>query len=59
MDQYAYIYKYMKQNMKTICVRFHMERDSDIIERLSKEKNMSGYIKRLIREDIEKEGDEK
>ena len=45
--------KYNAKATKTILVRLNLENDKDIIEHLEKQKSMMGYIKRLIREDME------
>ena len=38
---------------KGIYLKFNKVNDSDIIDRLSKQKNTQGYIKDLVRTDIE------
>ena len=45
--------KYNAKATKTILVRLNLENDKDIIEHLEKQKSMMGYIKRLIRDDME------
>lgn len=45
-----------KSVTKSYCFTFHHEHDQDIIERLQSQENKSGYVKRLIREDIKKQG---
>ena len=45
--------KYNAKATKTILVRLNLENDKDIIEHLEKQKSRMGYIKRLIREDME------
>ena len=35
-----------------IYIRINEEKDADIVNRLSKQDNRSGYIKQLIRDDI-------
>lgn len=44
--------KYNAKATKTILVRLNLENDKDIIEHLEKQKSMMGYIKQLIREDM-------
>lgn len=41
-------------NRKQLNIKLDIERDKDIIEKLESIDNIRGYIKRLIREDIEK-----
>lgn len=46
---------YNKRRMTQLAIRFHNENDADIIMQLGKQENKLRYIKRLIREDIERE----
>lgn len=50
------INKYNKEKMKLYSVRFHKENQRDIIEHLDNQPNKAGYIARLIREDMERNG---
>lgn len=47
--------KYDSANTKQIHLKLNLKTDADIIDRLKEQKNAQGYIKRLIREDIEKD----
>lgn len=47
--------KYQKTGMRQYGFRFVKTTDADIIDRLDAQDNKLGYIKRLIREDIERE----
>ena len=47
---------YKKRAYKCMAFRFHNENDADVIAKLNSVDNKLGYIKRLIREDIEKNG---
>lgn len=47
--------KYQKNNTTSIAIRFMNNTESDLLEKLNSVDNKAGYIKRLIREDIEKE----
>lgn len=55
MDKYAAQNKYLKNNARRISFTFMKSTESDIIEQIDKQSNKAGYIKRLIREDIERE----
>lgn len=44
--------KYDKNNTKKISLKLNLITDADILEKLKEEKNMQGYIKKLIRNDI-------
>ena len=46
--------KYAKANTKTISIKLNKKTDSDVIEKLDTVQNKNGYIKKLIRKDIEK-----
>lgn len=45
--------RYAKSKLKQFKVAYHIEHDADIITRLAACKNVSGYLKELIRADIE------
>ena len=47
-------YKYDKNNTKRISLKFNLATDADILKKLEEEKNVQGYIKKLIRSDIRK-----
>ena len=42
-------------NRKQVNIKLDVERDKDILEKLESVDNVRGYLKKLIREDIEKE----
>ena len=43
--------KYNKANTTTLCLRFNLKTDKDIIDALETVENKTGYIKELIRLD--------
>lgn len=47
--------KYDKQNTTQVKLKLNLKTDKDIIEKLESVGNKQGYIKRLIREDLQKE----
>lgn len=47
--------KYDKTNTRKITFKFNLKTDADILERLDSVDNRQGYIKELIRSDIESE----
>lgn len=47
--------RYKKKQIKQYAVPMNRVTDADIIERLDAQENKLGYIKKLIREDIERE----
>ena len=46
--------RYNKAKTITVLIRLNKSTDADIIERLKKTKNKTGYIKSLIRADIKR-----
>ena len=48
--------RYDRENTKQIKFKFNLKTDADILSKLQAEPNTQGYIKRLIREDIERNG---
>ena len=49
------VIKYNAANTKQYPIRFNLNTDQDIIEKLSQVPSVAGYIKQLIRDDIRKE----
>lgn len=54
---YSSNYNYAKNNTKTYTFRFVINTDADIIEHLEQQKNRLGYLKKIIREDINRENE--
>ena len=52
-------YAYDKENARQLRVKLNRKTDADIIEHIEKQGNIQGYIKALIRSDIEKEAEKK
>ena len=48
--------RYDKDNTRQVKFKFNLKTDADILARLAAEPSMQGYIKRLIREDIARNG---
>lgn len=51
---YAAQIKYQKEKMKPYTIRISTVTEQDIIDQLDKQESKAGYVKRLIREDIER-----
>lgn len=51
--------KYDREHTKRISFKFNLTTDADILERLSSSPNRTGYLKRLIREDMQREEKER
>lgn len=52
-EKYKGQYKYDKNNTKMYTLKMNLNTDAEIVEHLSKQANVQGYIKALIRADIE------
>lgn len=54
-SKYAdYQRKYEKQFQRSIRLKVNSKTESDLLEWLLRQKNMQGYIKKLIRKDMER-----
>ena len=49
--------RYDKKMAKYLSMKLNKKTDADILDHLSKQENIQGYLKRLIREDMKKAGD--
>ena len=47
--------QYNKEHYRQIIIRLNNETDKDLIEWLSSQSNLAGYIKKIAREDMEKQ----
>ena len=47
--------KYMAANVRRMSFDFNRRTDADVIEQLEKQPNRTGYVKKLVRDDIERE----
>lgn len=50
------IQKWQQKAMRTFSFRFHKEYQADIIKKLDAQENKTGYVAKLIEEDIKKNG---
>ena len=50
----AYMENFYKNKTTRVVLQFHNDIDADILTKLNQVGNKQGYIKRLIREDINK-----
>lgn len=48
--------RYDAANTRKVAFKFNLKTDADILDKFSSLDNVQGYIKRLIREDIAKNG---
>lgn len=53
------IVKYIKENVKQMCLALNVKTDRDILDKLETVDSKNGYIKSLIREDIKRENEDK
>lgn len=47
--------KYDKEHARNVAIKLYDTKDADLLEWLKNQPSMQGYIKRLIREDMEKQ----
>lgn len=48
-----YNIQYQKDNVKQIKLTFNINTEKDLIKQIDKQENKQGYIKKLIRQDME------
>ena len=53
-NKQEYIKAYNKANYKQVVLRLHKDNDNDILTKLEQVNSKNGYIKQLIRDDIER-----
>lgn len=53
------IAKYIKENVKQMCLALNVKTDRDILDKLETVDSKNGYIKSLIREDIKRKDEGK
>ena len=56
MTYYPSSAKYEREKLLRVMVKFHREREADLVERMEQQDNKAGYLKRLVKEDIERAG---
>ena len=47
--------RYKKKNLVKVVTAFNRKTEPELVKRIEQEENKAGYIKRLVREDIERE----
>ena len=50
--------RYNRKNVKNVTLNFNMSTESDVYNHIQRQPNKQGYIKGLIRQDMEKENSE-
>ena len=53
MTSLEYLNQYEKENIRQIKLKLNRKTEPELIEWIEKQENIQGYIKRLIREDME------
>lgn len=46
--------RYTAKSIKTVGLRFNIENDADVLAKLASVDNMTDYVRRLVREDLQK-----
>lgn len=52
--KYAPQERYQKENIQRVVIKLNKKTDADILEHLETKENRQGYLKELIRKDMEK-----
>jgi len=55
MANMEYLNQYEKENIRQIRLKINRKTEPELIEWIEQQDNIQGYIKRLIREDMERE----
>lgn len=55
MGQTEYLARYEKENLRQIRLKINRKTEPEILEWIEKQDNIQGYIKELIRKDMERE----
>lgn len=55
MPYYPSNAKYERENLLRVMVKFNRKTEAPLVERMEREDNKAGYIKRLVKEDIRRE----
>lgn len=50
--------KYEKENLLRVLVKFNRKTEPDLVERMESQENKAGYLKRLVKDDIERDAQE-
>ena len=56
MTYYPSSAKYEREKLLRVMVKFNRKNESELVERMEQQENKAGYLKRLVKEDIEREG---
>lgn len=48
--------RYERDNLLKVSVAFNRKTEPELVERVEQEESKAGYLKRLVKEDIEREG---
>ena len=59
MTYYPSNAKYEREKLLSVLVKFNRNTEPELVERVEQQENKAGYLKRLVREDIERGRDEK
>ncbi len=48
--------KYQRENLLRVTVPFNRKHEPELVEKMEEQENKAGYLKRLVKEDIERDG---
>ena len=48
--------KYQRESLLRVTVPFNRKHEPDLVKKMEEQENKAGYLKRLVKEDIERDG---
>ena len=51
--------KYEREKLLRVMVKFHREHEAELVERMEQQENRAGYLKELVRRDLEADKENK
>ena len=57
MTYYPSSAKYEREKLLRVMVKFNRKTEPELVERMESQENKAGYLKRLVKEDLERESD--
>lgn len=57
MTYYPSSAKYEREKLLRVMVKFNRKTEPELVERMESQENKAGYLKRLVKEDLEREND--
>lgn len=58
MTYYESNARYERENLMRVMVKFNRKTEPELVERMEEQENRAGYLKRLVKDDIERDAQE-